>query len=73
MLTELDEFDAKSTLWRYPVTVKGTASMEKQRCVNLIEFAKTMDALLDLLSNVPSGVKDEVQEYFSYLAESSDY
>ena len=73
MLAELDEFDAKSTLWRYPVTVKGTASMDTQRCVNLIEFATTMEALLDLLSGVPSIVKDEVQQYFSYLAESAGY
>jgi hypothetical protein len=73
MLAELDEFDAKSTLWRYPVTVKGVASMETQRCVNLIEFAETMEALLDLLSGVPSIVRDEVQRYFSYLAESAGY
>jgi hypothetical protein len=71
MLAELDEFDAKSTLWRYPVTVKGVASMETQMCVNLIEFAKTMEALLDLLSDVPSIVKDEVQQYFSSLADTA--
>jgi hypothetical protein len=41
--------------------------------VNLIEFAKTMESLLDLLSTVPSIVKDEVQRYFSYLAESAGY
>lgn len=69
LLSELDEFDAKSTLWRYPVTVKGTASMDIQRCVNLIEFANTMEALLDVLADVPSIVKDEVDQYMSYIAD----
>jgi len=73
LLAELDEFDAKSTLWRYPVTVKGAASMETQLTVNLIEFTKTMEALLDLLSDVPSIIKGQVEEYFSYLAESAGY
>ena len=62
-----------STLWRYPVTVNGAASMETQRCVNLIEFATTMEALLDVLIDAPSIIKDEVDRYFSYLADSSGY
>jgi hypothetical protein len=73
LLSEFDEFDAKSTLWRYPVTIKGTASMETQMTVNVIEFAKTMESLLDLLADVPSIVKDEVDRYMSYLAEAAGH
>lgn len=73
LLSELDEFDAKSTLWRYPVTVNGAASMGTQLTVNVIEFAKTMEALLDLLADVPSIVKDQVDEYLSYLADVAGY
>lgn len=73
LLSELDEFDAKSTLWRYPVTGTGLASMGTQRCVNLIEFANTMEALLDVLSDMPSIVKVEMEQYFSYLADSAGY
>ena len=73
LLSELDEFDAKSTLWRYPVTVNGDASMGTQLTVNVIEFAKTMEALLDVLADVPSIVKDEVDQYMSYLADVTGY
>jgi hypothetical protein len=41
--------------------------------VNVIEFAKTMEALLDLLADVPSIVKDEADRYLSYVAESAGY
>lgn len=73
LLAELDEFDAKSTLWRYPVTSKGTASMETQITVNVIDFAKTMESLLDVLADVPSIVRDEVDRYMSCLAEAAGY
>jgi hypothetical protein len=73
LLAKLDEYDAKSTLWRYPVTGKGAASMENPRCVNLFEFAKTMEALLDLLSDAPSTVAIEVERHFSFLEDVAGY
>jgi hypothetical protein len=57
LLAELDEMDARSTLWRYPVTVKGTASMENEMCVSLIDFAATMDVLLEMLCGVTCSIR----------------
>jgi hypothetical protein len=73
-----DAFIALAPAWArcrvVSLPVDGAQSFdETQRCVNLIELAKTMESLLDLLSEVPSIVKDEVQQYFSYLAESAGY
>ena len=45
------------------------ASMETGQCVNLFEFANSMEPLLDVLSGVPSTVRCEVDRYFSYLAD----
>jgi hypothetical protein len=70
VLAEFDEFDRSSAVCRYPVTAAGKASMEKQQCVNLFEFAETMEALLEVVNELPSTVTLEVDRYFSALSDS---
>jgi hypothetical protein len=73
IIAEFDEFDRSSAVCRYPVTAAGRASMEKQQCVNLFEFADTMEALLEVVNDLPSTVTLEVDRHFSALSDSAEY
>jgi hypothetical protein len=55
----------------YTVTINGAASRKRRDAMNLIEFARTMEALLEALNDAPSIIKGEVDRYFSNLSDSS--
>jgi hypothetical protein len=69
-LAEFDEFDGTSAVCRYPVNTDGTPSMEKERCINLFEFALTIDALLEVLEHAPGTIHALAEDYLSYAAEA---
>jgi hypothetical protein len=73
LLSEFDEFDGTSTVCRYPVNGDGTPSIENGRCVNLFDFAETIDAVLEAMSHVPDTVQTLAEEYMSNLSETAHY
>jgi len=55
----IEEIDADSYCFRYPVTTKGVAAHRPHLVINVIAFAKKMDAILDLLDGVVTGLEYE--------------
>lgn len=70
LLSEFDEFDATSTACRYPVDRAGNPSLQNWRCINIFDFAKEMDAILTILTDVPGIVKNDVDFRLENLRET---
>jgi hypothetical protein len=73
LLAEFDEFDPTSAVSRYPVDTAGKPTMAKARCVNLFDFAMTIDAVLGILDHAPGTIHALVEDYPSYAAEAAQY
>lgn len=73
LLAEFDEFDPTSAVSRYPVDTTGKPTMAEARCVNLFDFAMTIDAVLEVLDHAPGTIHGLVEDYLSYAAEAAQY
>ncbi|HET9178638.1 MAG TPA: hypothetical protein VFQ24_09825 [Terriglobia bacterium] len=66
-IESLDSIDSDSYAFRYPVNSGGRATLPKHYVINVISFAKIMDALLDYLE----GAADLIEENFRLAAEAT--
>jgi hypothetical protein len=73
LLAEFDEFDESSAACRYPVDTHGKPSFAEQRCVNVFDFAETIDAFLEVLDHAPATIMSLAEDYLSYAAEAVHY
>ncbi|HEY2324755.1 MAG TPA: hypothetical protein VGJ82_17990 [Thermoanaerobaculia bacterium] len=71
LLAEFDEFDGNSAVCRYPVNADGSPSMAEQRCINLFDFAETIDAVLEVLDHAPGTIHSLAEDYLSYAADAA--
>ncbi len=71
ILAEFDEFDGTSAVCRYPVKTDGSPSMLKERCVNLFDFAHTIETILEVLEHAPGTIHELAEDYLSYAAEAA--
>lgn len=63
----VDSIDSDSDAFRYPVGRKGRAILPRHFVINVISFAKIMDALLDYLE----GAAHLIEENFQLAAEAT--
>ncbi|HEX7151291.1 MAG TPA: hypothetical protein VF618_07365 [Thermoanaerobaculia bacterium] len=73
VLAEFDEFDGTSAVCRYPVNTDGSPSMKQERCINLFDFAMTIDALLEVLEHTPGTIHALAEDYLNYAAEAAHH
>ena len=59
LIIGIEKVDADSYCFRYPVTTKGDSALPKHFVVNVINFAKHMDKILDMLDGAIRGLKYE--------------
>ena len=51
----------------------GKPTMAETRCVNLFDFAMTIDAVLEVLDHAPGTIHGLVEDYLSDAAEAAQY
>ncbi|HEX7154376.1 MAG TPA: hypothetical protein VF618_23020 [Thermoanaerobaculia bacterium] len=73
LLAEFDAFDGTSAVCRYPVDTNGKPSVAERRCVNVFDFAATIDALLEVLDHAPSTITSLAEDYLIYAPEAAHY
>lgn len=65
LIKEIEKIDPQSYCFRYPVNTTGEAALPKHFIVNVVNFGKKMDLVLDLLSGAVTGL----QEHWDNTAE----
>ena len=58
LIKEIEKIDPQSYCFRYPVNTTGEAALPKHFIVNVVNFGKKMDSLLDLLSGAMTGLEE---------------
>jgi hypothetical protein len=59
LIREIEKIDPQSYCFRYPVTTTGEAPLSKHFVVNVVNFGKNMDSVLDLLSGAVTGLQEQ--------------
>lgn len=59
LIKEIDSIDPHSYNFRYPIKTTGKASLNKHFVINVIDFGKKLDPILDLLSGAITGLDYE--------------
>lgn len=59
LILGIEKVDADSYCFRYPVTTKGDSALPKHFVVNVINFAKNMDKILNMLDGAITGLRYE--------------
>jgi hypothetical protein len=58
LIKEIEKIDPQSYCFRYPVNTTSEAALPKHFIVNVVNFGKKMDSLLDLLSGAMTGLEE---------------
>src|SRR4030095_3076763 len=58
LIREIEKIDPQSYRFRYPVNTTGEAALSKHFVVNVVNFGKKMDSVLDLLSGAVTGLQE---------------
>jgi len=58
LIREIEKIDPQSYCFRYPVNTTGEAALSKHFVVNVVNFGKKMDSVLDLLSGAVTGLQE---------------
>jgi hypothetical protein len=58
LIREIEKIDPQSYCFRYPVNTTGEAALSKHFVVNVVNFEKKMDSVLDLLSGAVTGLQE---------------
>jgi hypothetical protein len=62
LIRAIEKIDPRSHSFCYPVDTTGEAALPKHFVVNVIDFGKKMDAVLDLLSGAVTGLQEHWDE-----------
>lgn len=59
LICGIEEIDPESYCFRYPINTKGQAALNHHTIINVVEFSRNMDPILDLLEAAALGLHEE--------------
>ena len=73
VIGELEAVDAGSYAFRYPISRKGTPSLDSHFRFNLFEFCELLDELLPVFDGVETAAHEELQATYEARAEARQW